>query len=87
MSAEETKDVETSLQTWVETAVYVLTSAIAAYAMLRQAGVEIDFTPVTTRYHRAKAAVEKMPWLNPKRWRRMVNEVLLEAWIESEGES
>ena len=87
MSDEETKDAETSLQTWVETAVYVLTSAVAAYAMLRQAGVEIDFSAVTSRYRRVKSAVEKMPWLNPKRWRRMVNEVLLEAWIESEGES
>ena len=71
---------ESSVREWTETAVYILTSVIAAYALLHQAGVEIDFTPVTSRVKRARARVARTPWLNPKEWRRMVTEVLLEAW-------
>ena len=71
---------EAPLREWTETAVYILTSAAAAYALLHQAGIEINWSPITSRVQRLRARVVKTPWLNPKQWRRMVTEVLLEAW-------
>ena len=87
MSEDGAKVDEPSLREWTETAVYILTLMVAAYALLHQAGVELNWNPVTSRAKRLRERIAGTPWMNPKRWRRMVTQVLLEAWNIVEGEN
>ncbi len=76
---------DASVREWTETLVYILTAAITTYAVLHQAGVEIDLTAAKKRLAKVRARLDRVPWVNPRLWRKMVTEVLLEAWNVVEG--
>ncbi len=75
-------------ESWVGAAYVVLIAANVAvtYYELRGTSVLAPFEARVQRWRRRASAYLIRPWHDPARWRRMVTEVVVEAWVATEGE-